>query len=335
MSMFESLLSGMRDGVLILDQAGQIIYANQAAAEIFAVPPEEVLNKRLLEAVRLTELSELFEVAAQKREPQTKEIKSFYPSEKTLLVSINPIKESNIAIILRDITDMKKLENLRSEFVANVSHELKTPLTAIHGLAETLLNGALEDKKHNVEFIEKIERQAEILSILIDDLLEISKLESRRGPGDFQPIKIVRLIRRAADLVADKARIKKINLALTCLDEELLISGIEEHVFRALLNLLDNAVKYTEPGGNITIDCTKEPGQISLSVSDTGIGISKEHLPRLFERFYRVDKARSRDLGGTGLGLSIVKHVMNLHNGSVDVESEEGKGSKFTLVFPA
>lgn len=337
--MFEAVLSGLRDGVLVIKPVGDIIYANPAAAEIFSVSLPDLIGKRLLEAIRLTELSDLVDEVKANQRPHEREIKVFYPGEKSLLASVNPIKnevgaELGLAVVLRDISEMKHLENLRSEFVANVSHELKTPLTAIRSYAETLLNGALSDKGHNAEFVRKIEKHAENLTTLIDDLLEVSQLEAKRGLGEFVPVNLFRVAERAAETLSEKARKKKIELSGDCADKELTAAGVEDHIYRAVLNLIDNALNYTDSGGKVTVTCGRTGDGVQITVSDTGIGISKEHLPRLFERFYRIDKARSRDLGGTGLGLAIVKHVMNIHNGSVSVKSEEGKGSKFTLVFP-
>jgi two-component system phosphate regulon sensor histidine kinase PhoR len=340
MNMFEAVLSGLRDGVLVIDPAGAIIYANRAAAETFSVSLPDLAGKRLLEAIRLPELADLIEEVKTYRRPHEMELKVFYPAEKTLLVSADFIKQESeeevgIAVVLRDITEMKRLENLRSEFVANVSHELKTPLTAIRSYAETLLNGALSDKDHNTEFVQKIEKHAENLTTLIDDLLEVSQLEARRGLGEFVLVSVWRVVGRAMETLTEKARKKKIELAGDCPDNELTASGVEDHIYRAVLNLVDNSLNYTDPGGKVTVACGRSDQGVEISVSDTGIGIAAEHLPRLFERFYRVDKARSRGLGGTGLGLAIVKYVMNIHNGSVTVESEPGKGSKFTLIFPA
>lgn len=338
--MFEAVLSGLRDGVLVLNDSGEIVYANRAAAEIFSLGLADIIGKRLLEAVRLPELADLVEEVKTYQRPHETEIKVVYPGEKFLLASVDLIRSETgeklgIAVVFRDITEMKRLENLRSEFVANVSHELKTPLTAIRNYAETLLGGALADKEHNAEFVRKIEKHAASLTTLIDDLLEISQLESRRGLGEFVPVHIFRVVGRVIETLSEKAKKKRIDITVNCDNKELTASGVEDHIYRAVLNLADNALNYTDPGGKVTVACGRSDQGVEISVSDTGIGIAKEHLPRLFERFYRVDKARSRDLGGTGLGLAIVKHVMNIHEGLVSVESQEGKGSKFTLIFPA
>ncbi|NQT29000.1 MAG: ATP-binding protein [Candidatus Saganbacteria bacterium] len=229
---------------------------------------------------------------------------------------------------------LEKLEKYRSEFVANVSHELKTPLTAIRNYVETLLNGAIYDKEHNLEFLRKIERRAVNLSYLIDDILEISQLESNLGPDLFEKIDLSQVIERVVEVLVDKAKAKGVTIDKR-LTPNIVVLGNEEHIYRAIVNLLDNAVNYTSSGGRVEISCQNKPQGVEIVVADTGIGISKEHLDRIYERFYRVDKGRSRELGGTGLGLSIVKHVMNVHKGEVLVESEIGIGTKFTLIFPA
>ncbi|MFH1387522.1 MAG: ATP-binding protein [bacterium] len=334
--MFEQVLSAMRDGVMVVDLQRKIIYANEALANIFSLPLDEVIGKRPLEVSRLVELTELIEEARKNRSHVEKEMRLVYPEEKWLFASADPISSENgaISIVVRDITEMKRMETIRRDFVANVSHELKTPLTAIRNYAETLLNGAIKDKEHNENFVKKIEKHAINLSALIDDLLEISSLEAKRELGAFAEVDLVKVFHHAMETVFEKAKKKNIVIEANCPSGQVLVSGIEDHIYRAFLNLLDNAINYTDQGGRVGVRCEQDGGRVKIIITDTGIGIAPEHLPRLFERFYRVDKGRSRDLGGTGLGLAIVKHVMNLHGGQVEVESEVGKGSTFTLVFP-
>ncbi|MFH1541703.1 MAG: ATP-binding protein [bacterium] len=230
---------------------------------------------------------------------------------------------------------MDDKDKYRSEFVANVSHELKTPLTAIRSYVETLLNGAIDDKENNLKFLQKIEENAINLQSLIDDILEISKLETGQTTEAFAEIDLCQVVGRAIETISNKAKKKGVVIETIPPKEKLLIKGKEELVYRAVLNLLDNAVNYTNEWGKVILSCTREAGSIKIIVQDTGVGIPAEHLERIFERFFRVDKARSRLYGGTGLGLAIVKHAMNVHQGSVQVESEVGKGSKFTLTFPS
>ncbi|MFA6548312.1 MAG: ATP-binding protein [Candidatus Margulisiibacteriota bacterium] len=235
---------------------------------------------------------------------------------------------------LIEISELKKLEHYRSEFVANVSHELKTPLATIHSYVQTLSAGAINDPQHNLDFLGKIDKHVLRLSVLIDDILEISQLESKEGLTPFSKVNIIETAERAVDAVAERCAKKKVMLKKEFASADYSVLGLEDHIYRAILNLLENALTYTAEGGGITVAGAKQNDKVVVSVADTGIGISAEHLPRIFERFYRVDQARSRQLGGTGLGLAIVKHVMHIHNGTVTVESEVGKGSKFTLIFP-
>jgi two-component system phosphate regulon sensor histidine kinase PhoR len=335
-----AILSSMNEGVLAVDQNGKIILANPAVERMFGVIELDILGKMTREGIRNNEITDMMEEVMKTRQWLEKEINIVTPIEGILIAHTGPIQDKNhnilgVVCVLYNVTELRKLEKYRSDFVANVSHELKTPLTAIRNYVETLLGGAINDQQNNQEFLRKIDKHAGNLSALIDDILEISKLESKKELGLFSMIDVTELMRRAVETIQVKASKKKITLEKKCGGEGLTIQGIEDHVYRALLNLLDNAINYTNEGGKIEISCDKNDGQIEVRISDNGIGIAKEHLPRIFERFYRVDKARSRELGGTGLGLAIVKHVMNIHNGTVTVESEEGRGSKFTLRFPA
>ncbi|MDD4179371.1 MAG: ATP-binding protein [Candidatus Margulisbacteria bacterium] len=334
--MFEVILSSMRDGAIVLDNADQIIFANQSFLDAFSLSRGDVVGKRLLEAVRIPELAGLAGEARAADTPIEKEITVVYPEEKIFSCSAAVIETEEgepevIAMIFHDISEMKKLENLRSEFVANVSHELKTPLTAIRGYVETLLDGAIDDPENNKGFLQKIDKNAQSLSALIDDLLQLSSLEARRGIKPFTDIDVSQVIVRAMETLSGKLKTKEIEIVGL---ENCPVTGDENLLYRALLNLIDNAVNYSSPGSKVEIACRRGEKAVEISIKDYGIGIAAEHLPRLFERFYRVDKARSRDQGGTGLGLAIVKHIMEIHGGSVRVESEEGKGSKFTLIFP-
>jgi two-component system phosphate regulon sensor histidine kinase PhoR len=339
-SQISAILSSVTEGVLAVDQNKRIILANPVLERIFGVIEPEVVGMTVREGIRNNEIAELLDESIKTEGEVKKEIYIDTPTEGTFMGHASPIRDRDGSIlgavcVLYNITEIRKLERHRSEFVANVSHELKTPLTAIHNYVETLTSGGLEDEKRNLDFLKKIDKHAHNLSALIDDILEISRLETKKDLGPFVKIDLGKIIKQAQDTLSEKAKRKVIDFKLKCEIGICFISGIEDQVYRSVLNVLDNAVNYTDAGGRVEVVCAKRDNKIEVSVSDTGIGISKEHLPRIFERFYRVDTARSRDLGGTGLGLSIVKHVMNIHRGSVTVESEEGKGSKFTLIFPS
>ncbi|MFA4843640.1 MAG: ATP-binding protein [Candidatus Margulisiibacteriota bacterium] len=334
-----ALLGNMAEAVIAVNRDAQIILVNPTAETLFSVLQPEAKGLTVRESIRNNEIADLFEELLRKGTMVEREIAIVSPIQASFAASGSPIKDSlgttiGAVCVLHDITELKKLENYRTEFVANVSHELKTPLTAIRNYVETLLGGAINDPAHNIEFLQKIEKHTLNLSALIDDILEISRLESKRETNAFAPLDLVPLFHRAIETVAGKAEKKGVELVANCPAEPLIILGIEDHLYRAFLNLLDNAINYTDAGGKVTVSCQPSANNIEVSVQDTGIGIPAEKLSRIFERFFRVDQARSRDLGGTGLGLAIVKHVMSLHNGSVAVTSEENKGSKFTLIFP-
>jgi two-component system phosphate regulon sensor histidine kinase PhoR len=332
--LFKEVLSGLPDGVMVFDAEGKIAYANPSAGEMLSFDAWEAIGKRFLEAARIAEIDRILQEARQTGSKTEAEVALSLPEEKYVFAEALPVDENNTALFLRDITKVKQLENTRREFVANVSHELKTPLTAIRGYAETLLEGAIENEDTRRDYLQKVIKNTETLSLLINDLLEISSLESGRKEKPLSGVDLKEIMSRAAEMTSKKARAKKIAIVLPDISGGFTVKGDFDHILRAAINLIDNAINYSDPGSGIDILCEKTEDRIKLSVRDRGIGIAREHLPRIFERFYRIDKSRSRDQGGTGLGLSIVKHIMELHGGSVAVESEEGKGSIFTLVFP-
>src|SRR2546422_381800 len=236
--------------------------------------------------------------------------------------------------ILHDITDLERLERVRKDFVANVSHELRTPLTAIRGYAETLLEGALEDKHNNRRFVEIIKAHAIRLSNIASDLLVLSELESGRPPAEPERVSVRAAVLSALRTVESEARVREVTLVAGRLDDAE-VKGDKVRLEQALVNLLDNAVKFNRPGGKVSVETSRTTdGQARIAIVDTGIGIPSGDLSRIFERFYRVDKARSREVGGTGLGLSIVKHVVDRMGGKIDVESALGRGSTFTMRLP-
>jgi two-component system phosphate regulon sensor histidine kinase PhoR len=239
-------------------------------------------------------------------------------------------------IVLNDVTDVQRLESVRRDFVANVSHELKTPVASIKGFVETLLDGAADDPAASRRFLEIVARQADRLAAIIDDLLALSRIEQSEGAGNL-PLEPTRLADVIAAVVADcgpRAAERSIRLETTCTDG--LVADVNPPLLeQALINLVDNAIKYSDPGGGVWVAAEEAGGALVVRVSDEGCGIEAEHLPRLFERFYRVDRARSRRLGGTGLGLAIVKHIVLAHGGSIGVESRPGVGTTFTMRLPA
>jgi two-component system phosphate regulon sensor histidine kinase PhoR len=253
-------------------------------------------------------------------------------------ISASPIVEGGAVrgcvLVARDITGPRRLENLRKDFVANVSHELKTPLTAIKGCAETLLSGALEDREHGPGFARSIYDQAVRLENLVADLLKISYAEAGRVSLEKAPVDLGELVAAVAGGLRAVLALKKVSVS-SQVPAGLSVSADRNKLSQVLINLMDNAAKYNREGGAIKVTAVPDGGFVKVSVEDEGAGIPAGHLPHIFERFYRVDKARSRELGGTGLGLSIVKHLVELHGGSVGVDSAEGRGSSFWFTLPA
>jgi two-component system phosphate regulon sensor histidine kinase PhoR len=237
--------------------------------------------------------------------------------------------------VFNDMTRLRRLERMRQDFVANVSHELKTPITAIKGFIETLLDGALDDRVEAERFLNIVERQVERLNVIIEDLMSLSRIEQSEGQKRFElePEYIAPVVNEVISSCSMLAGQSGISVKNTC-SEDLRAPMNAPLLEQALTNLVDNAIKYSRPGGEVSIDCYTENEFAVIAVSDTGCGIDEEHLPRLFERFYRVDKARSRKCGGSGLGLAIVKHIVQIHKGHVEVTSIPGQGSTFTLRIP-
>jgi two-component system phosphate regulon sensor histidine kinase PhoR len=332
------ILKSMAEGVLAVDHNMRVMFSNESLARTLGLSPLVPQNTSLVGLVRdpkfLALISEVLAsgVPAKARLQFTGDESSVFESYATPL-AVPPHRGA--LVILHDITGLERLERIRKDFVANVSHEMRTPLTAIRGYAETLLSGALSDNEHNRHFVEIIQAHAIRLNNIASDLLVLSDLESGRRDTEPGPVSVEEAINTAMLTVEAEARIRGVNLIRGPV-QDVTITGHALRLEQALVNLLDNAVKFNKTGGEARIEAGPAPdGRVSISVSDTGRGIPSDDLPRIFERFYRVDKARSREVGGTGLGLSIVRHVVERMDGSIKVESRLGKGTTFTITFPA
>jgi two-component system phosphate regulon sensor histidine kinase PhoR len=338
------VLGGMVEGVLAVDSRHRLLFANASADALFGLDATSV-GRFLPEVIRSPQIQEAVEAALAgpgvytgeatlaSREPFPK------PHTRTLSVHGAPLPgspPSGAVLVFHDVSELRRLERMRRDFVANVSHELKTPLASIKAYTETLLDWALHDEEVNVRFLNRIEEQADRLNRLILDLLDLARLDSGDGIFDHAPIALGPVVRACVESARDRASAKglSIELDLGTLHDSILVVADEEAVRQILDNLLDNAVKYTPEGGWVRVTCTGSAHFVSIEVSDTGIGIPRDDLSRVFERFYRVDKARSRELGGTGLGLSIVKHLVQSIGGTVGVNSRVGEGTQFTVQFP-
>lgn len=333
----DAILRSMGEGVLAIDHQMRVLFCNQALATALGVRFPVVEGTPLLGIVRDPRFAGIISsVLSSGQALQTK--LQFSLEDSTVFEAyVAPLEmqsQRGVLVILHDITGLERLERIRRDFVANVSHELRTPLTAIRGYAETLLNGALGDTENNRKFVGIIQAHAIRLNNIASDLLTLSDLESGRRDAEPGPISVEDAVNTALLTVEPEANIQGVHLVRGAVKDST-ITGHAIRLEQALVNLLDNAVKFNHPGGEARIDAGSMPdGRVFITVSDTGSGIPSDDLPRIFERFYRVDKARSRQVGGTGLGLSIVKHVVERMEGTIKVESRVGKGTTFTILLP-
>ncbi len=334
-STLAAVLDGMADGIWVTDATGTIIRHNDALKELLYAG-HALVGQRPIALLRSNELHEAVLKACAQGTTRRLELTLEGVRPRTVAVHVRALGRelSGSAAAFHDITELRHLEQIRKDFVANVSHELRTPITAIRGYAETLQSGALTDPEHAPKMVEIIHRQSERLSELVEDLLELSRLESGQLKLHTETVPLAQTAAKAADAVRPKAAQKQLELLLV-VPPELTAQGDPRAIEQVLVNLLDNAVKYTPAGGKVRLTGGARDGRTLVEVEDSGVGMEAKHLPRVFERFYRVDKGRSRDMGGTGLGLSIVKHLMTAMGGDVRVASQPGKGSTFTVVLPA
>ncbi len=328
-------LEGIADGVWITDASGAVVRHNAALRRLLDAG-QEVVGKRPLFLVRKGELHEAVLRACAAGTSSVVEVVMEGPRPRVLEVQVAPLGGGlpGSAAVFRDVTELKRLERVRQDFVANVSHELRTPIAAILGYAETLQSGALSDAVHGPQMVDIIHRQSERLSELVSDLLELSRLDAKERPLTVGAVAVSEVVARAAEAVEPRATAKHISITHR-VAPGLAAQADAKALEQVLVNLLDNAVKYTPEGGAVELTARQEAMRVELSVRDTGLGIEAKHLPRLFERFYRADRGRSREMGGTGLGLSIVRHLVSAMGGDVRVQSQLGLGSTFTVTLSA
>ncbi len=332
-----AIFNSMIEGVIVIDKTGLIVSINPSVENIFNVLKKDVVGKIFLEAVRNNDIAEVISTILKQGKPVSKEITLIYPVRRIFEVNAAPVFDndaiSGCLVVIHDVTEIRRLETVRSDFVANVSHELKTPLTSIKGFVETLLEGAIDDKENNRNFLTIIQDHAERLNSLVDDLLSLSHLESKEIMLTKSSFNLREQLQEV--ITGFDAQSKKMNIEIkNDLPVSLMVDADKDRIEQVFTNLINNAIKFNKENGTIRIYAQEEIRTIKVFVEDSGIGIPPKDIPRIFERFYRVDKARSRQLGGTGLGLSIVKHIIELHNGSIGVESAEGFGAKFWFILP-
>jgi two-component system phosphate regulon sensor histidine kinase PhoR len=340
------VLGAMAEAVVAVDPRRRLLFANASANRLFGLDATSV-GRLVPELIRSPQVQDAVEATLRMAMPAAYEGELSLPvrdsfqrgSNRFLAVRGNPLPgtpSTGAVLVFHDVTELRRLERMRQDFVANASHELKTPLASIKAYTETLMDWALHDETVNARFLKRIDEQAERLNQLILDLLSLARIESGQEMFEHGPLCLVPILESCVESHRDRAQSKNLSLIFESggLDEDTMVLADEEAIRQIVDNLIDNALKYTPEGGSVSVTCHSDQNSASIEVADTGLGIPRDDLPRIFERFYRVDKARSRELGGTGLGLSIVKHLMQSIGGQIDVTSRAGSGSRFTVHLP-
>jgi len=332
-----ALIENMGAGLVLIDSRGYINLINKGFIDIFHVNSSDYLNKVYYEVIEYEEICQLVaEVFRTEKKVSKQILVPLFIERRYFVVYGVPILGTNnvwkgVLLVFHDITEIKKLEQMRKDFVANVSHELKTPVTSIKGFTETLMDGAMNNKETLEAFLSIILKESDRLQTLIQELLDLSKIEQQGFRLNIQELDLNELLKEVITILSGKAQAKNIRVSLLCKQDQVMIQGDLDRLKQVFINLIANAMNYTPPEGNVEIILLEHGEKVRVHVKDTGIGINKEEIPRIFERFYRVDRARSRNSGGTGLGLAIVKHLIEAHHGNISVRSELGEGSEFII----
>ncbi len=333
-----AILSNMTEAVIAIDHRKQLVTANPNAENIFGFKSNTTLGKSLIEITRHPQLERSVDHALKEQKTLTDEIRLSFKDQKILRVNIVipgiQLRDIGSILVFHDVTEIRRLENIRKEFVANASHELRTPLTSVKGFIETLLGGALKDPAATERFLKIMQEDAARLGRLVDDMLILGEIEQGIAPIKKEAFDVIKEIREVVVRLNLQAQSKKIEIEDRLPEGPLEITGDRDKVRQVFINLIDNAIKFNKEGGKIILKAKQGEKEVQISIEDTGIGIPQEALGRIFERFFRVDKGRSRELGGTGLGLAIVKHIMEAHGGQASCKSIPGQGSTFTVLFP-
>ena len=336
----ETLIENTGSGLLLINMRGDIVLINKACRDIFQENTDLWINKLYYDVIEHKEITQIVQTIFMTEKRYRKQVRLLMRSGirhfdvygAPIINNEGELKE--MALVFHDISELKKLEQVRKDFVANVSHELKTPVTSIKGFTETLLDGAMKDEKLCRKFLGIIDKESERLQNLITDLLELSRIEQQYFYLDWKEVNVDEIIDEVYELLNGKAKLKGIQLNVQKNKASTMMTGDSERIKQIIINLVSNALMYTPQGGNVQLSVLNGNKEIKLIVRDNGIGIPKDEVSRIFERFYRIDRARSRNSGGTGLGLAIVKHLVEAHHGWIEVESELEQGTTFTIIFP-
>ncbi|GAA3720949.1 ATP-binding protein [Salinicoccus jeotgali] len=334
-----SIISNMVSGVMLVNQDGKVTLMNASMEKFLSQHKDNLIGQPYEKVGERFALSPHIHAVFETNEKVHEEVHSYYPHERIMDAHLAPYygqgwQQCGVIIVLHDITEIRRLEKMRSDFVANVSHELKTPVTSVRGFSETLMSGEVTDEETTQQFLKIIHDESQRLDRLIRDLLNLSKIEKQEMPLNLEPLNLTALAHEVSVTLQGAIEEKKTRLALPDPSRDVYLEGDEDRLRQIILNLVGNGINYTAEGGAVKLSLKEDTNNVRLIIEDDGIGIPEESLPRIFERFYRVDRARSRHSGGTGLGLAIVKHLIESHRGEIEVESREGEGTTFTVTLP-
>jgi len=330
----QTVLANMADGVIMVDVEGKIVLANQAAQNLFGFQEKDVTGKPLIEAVHDHEADEILKLCLKTGQTQTAQFESAISKRFVRVIAVSLAREGpgGALLLFQDLTELRSLQTMRRELVGNISHELRTPLTGIKAMIETLKEGAIDDKQAATDFISRIDGEIDHMTQMVSELTELSRIETGRAQLRMAPLNVNSLVQEIIARLNPVAERQKVTITTDLATDLAVVRGDGDRIRQVLVNLVHNAIKFNRPGGNVMISTRLDKASVIVSVSDTGVGIPKEELPRVFERFYKSDKARTRS--GTGLGLAIAKHIVEAHGGSIWAQSEEGKGSTFGFSLP-
>ncbi|MHC0551853.1 two-component system histidine kinase PnpS [Salinicoccus sp. CNSTN-B1] len=334
-----SIISNMVSGVMLVNQDGKVALMNASMEKFLSQHKDNLIGQPYEKVGERFALSPHIHAVFETNEKVHEEVHSYYPHERIMDAHLAPYygqgwQQCGVIIVLHDITEIRRLEKMRSDFVANVSHELKTPVTSVRGFSETLMSGEVTDEETTQQFLKIIHDESQRLDRLIRDLLNLSKIEKQEMPLNLEPLNLTALAHEVSVTLQGAIEEKKTRLALPDPSRDVYLEGDEDRLRQIILNLVGNGINYTAEGGAVKLSLKEDTNNVRLIIEDDGIGIPEESLPRIFERFYRVDRARSRHSGGTGLGLAIVKHLIESHHGEIEVESREGEGTTFIVTLP-